>query len=490
MAADKRGGPFLEPNRVEATDVAGPTGYHPVTAYAPSDEQTAEGFRRIWDLLRQARRSAWLKGWHADLLDGRHAPYLTTAVNEVDVDHPDLNDSTPATPTGGLNVKWQASATKNSSDQTPVSAYVPFATLSTATIVGTDHVVITDTSDSDNPKRGLVSDITALVSAAPPDATYVTLTTNATLTNERTLAVGTGLDLTDGGAGNAATIDVDLNELTTATAVAADHLIFVDNDDTRTKKTTMADALVALGAAPSATATVAAASIADNVAVRGDGGSRGVQGSAFVINDVSGTNLTLTADGTVTGTLALKPADTLAVSTGPSLSLDAAQGSATPGTALLGTTNAEAVSIGRTGKNTTIRGSGRVNQMAHFVGAFAGAAGDDVAVGAVSCFRVTSGSTLTGMVPAAGGTAVDGQLMVVVNETGGNITLSHDTTSAAANRLLMAGGANLTISRYSAALFRYSTSDSRWRHVGEAGGGTGGGINEGVSAGLNFWGAW
>lgn len=356
MAADKRGGPFLEPNRVEATDVAGPTGYHPVTAYAPSDEQTAEGFRRIWDLLRQARRSAWLKGWHADLLDGRHAPYLTTAVNEVDVDHPDLNDSTPATPTGGLNVKWQASATKNSSDQTPVSAYVPFATLSTATIVGTDHVVITDTSDSDNPKRGLVSDITALVSAAPPDATYVTLTTNATLTNERTLAVGTGLDLTDGGAGNAATIDVDLNELTTATAVAADHLIFVDNDDAGTKKTTMADALVALGAAPSATATVAAASIADNVAVRGDGGSRGVQGSAFVINDVSGTNLTLTADGTVTGTLALKPADTLAVSTGPGLSLDAAQGSATPGTVDIGKTNAEAVSISRTGKTTTVNG--------------------------------------------------------------------------------------------------------------------------------------
>lgn len=490
MAADKRGGPFLEPNRVEATDVAGPTGYHPVTAYAPSDEQAAEGFRRIWDLLRQARRSAWLKGWHADLLDGRHAPYLTTAVNEVDVDHPDLNDSTPATPTGGLNVKWQASATKNSSDQTPVSAYVPFATLSTATIVGTDYVVITDTSDSDNPKRGLVSDITALVSAAPPDATYVTLTTNATLTNERTLAVGTGLDLTDGGAGNAATIDVDLNELTTATAAAADHLIFVDNDDAGTKKTTMADALVALGAAPSATATVAASVIADNVAVRGDGGSRGVQGSAFVINDVLGGGMELTADGTVTTLLTLRPASTLAVATGPGLLLDAGQGSVTPGTVSIGTMNAEAVSIGRTGKNTTIMGSGLVNQMAHFVGAFAGAAGDDVAVGAVSCFRVTSGETLTGMVPAAGGTAVDGQLMVVVNETGSDLTLSHDATSAAANRLFMAGGADLTLSRYNAALFRYSTSDSRWRHVGEAGGGSGGGISAGVSAGLNFWGAW
>lgn len=453
MAADKRGGPFLEPNRVEATDVAGPTGYHPVTAYAPSDEQTAEGFRRIWDLLRQARRSAWLKGWHADLLDGRHAPYLTTAVNEVDVDHPDLNDSTPATPTGGLNVKWQASATKNSSDQTPVSAYVPFATLSTATIVGTDYVVITDTSDSDNPKRGLVSDITALVSAAPPDATYVTLTTNATLTNERTLAVGTGLDLTDGGAGNAATIDVDLNELTTATAVAADHLIFVDNDDAGTKKTTMADALVALGAAPSATATVAAAVIADNVAVRGDGGSRGVQGSAFVINDVSGTSLTLTADGTVTGTLALKPADTLAVSTGPGLSLDAAQGSATPGTVDIGKTNAEAVAISRTGKTTTVFGSLAVNERVAFgagispkVARVTGATNLD----ATYCVVLvdTDGGAVTVTLPATP-TPANGDFFIVKNvgASANNATVDRNgnTINGAASNLTIKDGSATTL---------------------------------------------
>lgn len=48
---------------------------------------------------------------------------------------------------------------------------------------------------------------------APSNATYVTLTTNATLTNERTLAVGTGLDLTDAGAGSTATISLDLSEV-------------------------------------------------------------------------------------------------------------------------------------------------------------------------------------------------------------------------------------------------------------------------------------
>jgi len=50
---------------------------------------------------------------------------------------------------------------------------------------------------------------------APNDATYVTLTTNATLLNERVLTAGTGIALTDGGAGSTITVGVDatLNEI-------------------------------------------------------------------------------------------------------------------------------------------------------------------------------------------------------------------------------------------------------------------------------------
>lgn len=44
---------------------------------------------------------------------------------------------------------------------------------------------------------------------APANATYVTMTTDATLTNERTLAVGSPVTLVDGGAGNPVTIDFD-----------------------------------------------------------------------------------------------------------------------------------------------------------------------------------------------------------------------------------------------------------------------------------------
>jgi hypothetical protein len=63
---------------------------------------------------------------------------------------------------------------------------------------------------------------------APTDAQYLTLATNGTLTDERVLAVGTGLDLTDGGAGGNATLDIDLSELTTTTPAIDDTFPFTD----------------------------------------------------------------------------------------------------------------------------------------------------------------------------------------------------------------------------------------------------------------------
>lgn len=162
-------GPFFQEG-----DTGKPTGATAVTAFAYTQ---ATMFADIVRRLQNQHRSAlWYKGLNADLLDSKHAAYLTTAVNETDVDHPDLNDTDPAAPTGGLNVKWQVSATQNSDDQTPVSAYVPFSSLAVVTIVSTDYVVITDTSDSNNPKRGLVSDITALVTVPTAASTTEVLT--------------------------------------------------------------------------------------------------------------------------------------------------------------------------------------------------------------------------------------------------------------------------------------------------------------------------
>jgi len=75
---------------------------------------------------------------------------------------------------------------------------------------------------------------------APNDATYVTLSTNATLLNERVLTAGTGIALTDGGAGSTITVDVDatLTEILTSgnttggvdvEFTAGDALLLVEN---------------------------------------------------------------------------------------------------------------------------------------------------------------------------------------------------------------------------------------------------------------------
>jgi hypothetical protein len=50
--------------------------------------------------------------------------------------------------------------------------------------------------------------------AAPVDPTYLTLGTNATLTNERVLTEGTGIDFVDGGAGSTLTVNFDPAEIT------------------------------------------------------------------------------------------------------------------------------------------------------------------------------------------------------------------------------------------------------------------------------------
>ena len=72
-----------------------------------------------------------------------------------------FNDTTPATPDGGLNVKWQASGSN-------ISAYVPVSSLPVVSALNADHVVVTRASDSNNPKRVLVSSLLSLSAAYDP----------------------------------------------------------------------------------------------------------------------------------------------------------------------------------------------------------------------------------------------------------------------------------------------------------------------------------
>lgn len=82
---------------------------------------------------------------------------------------------------------------------------------------------------------------------APTDAQYVTLATNATLTNERVLTAGDGIDLTDGGAGSTITASLDINGLTgEAAADDADTIAIYDDSAGALKKQTRANLLGSL----------------------------------------------------------------------------------------------------------------------------------------------------------------------------------------------------------------------------------------------------
>lgn len=72
------------------------------------------------------------------------------------------------------------------------------------------------------------TDCIASGSGAPTGSQYLALATDATLTAERVLTMGTGLDLTDAGANGNATVDIDLSELATTSVDIDDTIPFTD----------------------------------------------------------------------------------------------------------------------------------------------------------------------------------------------------------------------------------------------------------------------
>lgn len=83
------------------------------------------------------------------------------------------------------------------------------------TAVGTlhsaDQVLIYDT-DAGAIRKTTINDI-GLGAVAPPGAQYVTLANDGTLSNERVLTAGDGIDITDGGAGSTVTMAVDVTDI-------------------------------------------------------------------------------------------------------------------------------------------------------------------------------------------------------------------------------------------------------------------------------------
>lgn len=132
---------------------------------------------------------------------------------------------------------------------------------------------------------------------APTTAQYVTIATDATLANERTLAAGAGLTLTDGGAGAAVTIDV--------VAASGSNLVANANDLDWTGVTVQENAVTA-GTRPKMNfidGSIATVTVADNA------GSDRVDVTVDVPSDAfapkSATYIVQTANGTLTAEQAL-----------------------------------------------------------------------------------------------------------------------------------------------------------------------------------------
>src|SRR5262245_47257802 len=83
---------------------------------------------------------------------------------------------------------------------------------------------------------------------APADAQYLTLAVAAGLSAERVLTPGTGLDITDAGAGGAATLDIDLNELGAAAPAIGDKAPFTDVSASNVNANATLEDIIALSA--------------------------------------------------------------------------------------------------------------------------------------------------------------------------------------------------------------------------------------------------
>ena len=91
---------------------------------------------------------------------------------------------------------------------------------------GVTIVQIVDTPTSISTTGDNVTIVQGVENAGPPgpaviDASYLVLATNTTLTAERVLTAGTGIDFTDAGAGSTLTVDVDPSEFANNTVPLA-----------------------------------------------------------------------------------------------------------------------------------------------------------------------------------------------------------------------------------------------------------------------------
>jgi hypothetical protein len=92
---------------------------------------------------------------------------------------------------------------------------------------------------------------------------------------------------------------------------------------------------------------------------------------------------------------------------------------------------------------------------------FANGVNSNVAIGATSHIRITGPTAAFSITGLAGG--VNGKIITLINGTAFPMTISHDVTSVAANRIYVPGGASAVFDeQYAAVTFIYNSGLSRW----------------------------
>lgn len=174
---------------------------------------------------------------------------------------------------------------------------------------------------------------------------------------------------------------------------------------TNTDGRTMNDSGVA-----GANVATAASNITDNAVVAGDGGAKGVQGRALFIDDASGGTVRFHANGA--NAILISPDSSV---TGNTLNVTVDAGAGASSVANFGTVSADSVSIGRSGKTTTVNG----------------------ALLGKSSIKSDSASAGIGYATGAGGTVTQGtskSTTVALDRVSGKIT-THDENLASGARV-------------------------------------------------------